>query len=79
MAAVHSHIGRAAEPADFPQAELTTEFQYYADGVENGFTGNPDKIEDVEILAPEAEDNYVYKFSLHRQLLGTERGGTLGA
>ena len=42
MAAIHSHMGRAAEPADFPRAELTPDFQYYADDDENGFTGNPD-------------------------------------
>ena len=52
-------MGRAAEPADFPQAELTPDFQYYADDDEDGFTGNPDEIEDVEIPTPEAQDNYV--------------------
>ena len=59
MAAIHSHMGRAAEPADFPRAELTPDFQYYANDDENGFTGNPDEIEDVEIPTPEAQDNCV--------------------
>ena len=59
MAAIHSRMGRAAELADFPQAELTPDFQYYADDDKAGFTGNPDEIEDVEIPTPETQDTYV--------------------
>ena len=59
MAAMHSHMGRATEPVNFAQAESTPDFQYYADDDEDGFTGNPDEIEDVEIPTPEAQDNYV--------------------
>ena len=29
MAAIHSHMGRAAKPADFPEADLTPDFSYY--------------------------------------------------
>ena len=59
MAAIHSHMGRAAEPADFPEADLTPDLPYYADDDEDGFTGNPDEVEDVEIPTPEAQDNYL--------------------
>ena len=51
-------MGRAAEPADFPWAELTPDFRYYADDDENGFTGNLDENEDIEIPTPDAQDNY---------------------
>ena len=59
MAAIHSHMGRAAESTDFPEADLTPDFPYNADDDEDCFTGNPDEVEDVEIPTPEAQDNYV--------------------
>ena len=35
MAAIHSHMGRAAKPADFPEADLTPDFSYYTADDEN--------------------------------------------
>ena len=59
MERIHDNLGRAAQPIDFPGGDLTPDFPYYADGIEDGFTGNPDEVEDIEVPTPEAQDNYV--------------------
>ena len=59
MDRIFDNLGRVAPPTDFPRADLTSDFPYYAGGIEDGFTGNPDKIEDLELPTPEAQDNYV--------------------
>ena len=45
--------------SDFPLNDLTPEFEYYADGVEDGFEGTPDEIKEAPPPAPEASDNYI--------------------
>ena len=52
-------IGHAAKLYDFPLNELTPEFEYYADEVEDGFEGTPDDIKEAPPSTPEASDNYV--------------------
>ena len=54
--------GPAADPEDFPYNDLTPEFEYYADGVEDGFEGTPDEIPAVPVPTPEVGDNYVGVF-----------------
>ena len=56
MSQVQEALGAACTVGDFEDADLTPEFEYYADDVEDGFEGTPD-----EILPPmtEVNDNYV--------------------
>ena len=45
--------------SDFPLNDLTPEFEYYADDVEDRFEGTPDEIKEAPPPTPEASDNYV--------------------
>ena len=45
--------------SDFPLNGLTPDFEYYADGIEDGFEGTPDKIKEALPPTPEASENYV--------------------
>ena len=49
---MHSHIGRAAVPDDFPEADMTPFFPYYAADDEEGITGNPDEVGNIKIPTP---------------------------
>ena len=69
MAAIHSHMGRADKPADFPEADLAPYFPHYADDDEDGYTGNPDEIEDVEIPTPEKMTMWVFPLSCHLEMI----------
>ena len=42
-----------------PLNDLTPEFEYYANEVEDGFEGTPDEIKEAPYPTPEASDNYV--------------------
>ena len=59
MKHLDSCIGRADKLSDFPLNDLTPEFEYYADGIEDGFEGNPDEIKEAPPPTSEASDNYV--------------------
>ena len=59
MKQLNSCISHAAKLSDFPLNDLTPEFEYYADGIEDGFEGNPDDIKEATPLTPEASENYV--------------------
>ena len=59
MKQLDSCIGHAAKLSDFPLNELTPEFEYCADGIEDGFEGNPDDIKEAPPPTPEVSDNYV--------------------
>ena len=59
MKQLNSCIGHASKLSDFPLNYLTPEFEYYADGVEDEFEGNPDDIKEAPPPTPEASDNYV--------------------
>ena len=59
MKKLNSCIGHAAKLSDFPLNDLTPEFEYYADEVEDVFEDTPDEIEDAPPPTPEASDNYV--------------------
>ena len=59
MKQINSCIGHAAKLSDFPLNDLTPEFDYYADGIEDGFEGTPDEIKEEPPPTPEASDNYV--------------------
>ena len=48
MTQLTDSIGHA-DPEDFPYKDLTSEFEYYTDGVEDGFEGNPSKITEVPV------------------------------
>ena len=52
-------IGHAAKVSDFLLNDLTPEFEYYADVVEDGFEGTPDEIKEAPPPRPEASDNNV--------------------
>ena len=52
-------IGHAAKLSGFPINDLTREFEYYADGIEDGFEGTPDDIKEAPPSTPETSDNYV--------------------
>ena len=56
MSQVQEALGAACTVEDFEDSELTPEFDYYADDVEDGFEGTRD-----ETLSPtpEVNDNYV--------------------
>ena len=59
MKHLNSCIGHAAKLSDFPLNDLTPVFEYYVDGIEDGFEGNPDEIKEAPPPTPEASDNYV--------------------
>ena len=46
MEQVNSCIGPAAKLIEFTLKDLTPEFEYYADGIEDEFEGKPDKIKE---------------------------------
>ena len=45
--------------SDFPLNDLTPEFQYYEDGIEDGFEGNSDEIKEAPPPTPNDSYNYV--------------------
>ena len=51
-------IGHAAKLSDYPLNNLTPEFEYYADGIEDRFEGTSDEIKEAPPPTPEASDNY---------------------
>ena len=55
MTQLTDSIGPTANPEDFPFRDLTPEFEYYADGVDDGFEGLPDEIPAVPVPTPERE------------------------
>ena len=59
MKQLNSCIVHAAKLSDFPLNDLTPEFEYYADGIENGFEGTPDEIKEAPPPTPESSENYV--------------------
>ena len=59
MEQLNSCIGPEAKLSDSPLNDLTPEFEYYADGIEDGFEGTPDEIKEAPPPTPEAWDNYV--------------------
>ena len=59
MKQLNSYIGHAAKFSAFPLTDLTPEFEYYADGVEDEFHGTPDEIKEAPSPTPEALGNYV--------------------
>ena len=59
MKQLNSCIGHAAKLSDFPLNDLTPEFEYYADGIEDGFQGTPDEIKEAPPPTPEASENYI--------------------
>ena len=59
MKQLNSCIGHAAKLSDFPLNDLTPEFEYYADEVEDGFEGTLDEIKEAPHPTPEVSDNYV--------------------
>ena len=59
MEQLNSCIGSAAKMSDFPLSDLTSEFEYYADGIKYGFYGAPDEIKEAPPPTPEALYNYV--------------------
>ena len=59
MKQLNSFIGHAAKLSDFPLNDLTPEFDYYADGIEDVFEGTPDEIKEAPPPTPEASENYV--------------------
>ena len=54
MKQLNSCIGHAAKLSDFSLNELTPEFEYYADRIENRFEGTPDEIKEAPPPTPEA-------------------------
>ena len=54
MKQINSCIVHAAKFSDFPLNDLTPQFEYYADDVEDQFTGNPDEIKEAPPPTPEA-------------------------
>ena len=54
---LNSCIGHAAKLSDFPLNDLTPEFEYYADDVEDRFEGTPDEIKEAPSKTPETSDN----------------------
>ena len=58
MEQLNSCIGHAAKLSDFPLNDLTPEFEYYADGIEDGFEGTPDEIKE----APPPTSEALYKY-----------------
>ena len=54
MKQLNSYISHAAKLSDFPLNDLTPEFEYYLDGVEDGFEGPPDEIKEAPPPTPEA-------------------------
>ena len=59
MTQLTESIGPTADPEDFPYKDLTPEFEYYADGVEDGFEVTPDDIPYVHVTLPELGNNCV--------------------
>ena len=59
MKQLNSCIGHAAKLSDVIFNDLTPEFEYYADDVEDRFEGTPDEIKEAPPPTPEASDNYV--------------------
>ena len=59
MTQLTDSIGPAADPEDFLYKDLTPEFEYYVDGVEDGFEVTPAEIPAVPVPTPALGDNYV--------------------
>ena len=59
MKQLNSCIGHAAKLSNFPLNDLTPEFDYYADSIEDGFEGTPDEIKEAPPPKPQDSDNYV--------------------
>ena len=59
MKQLNSCIGHAVKFSDFPLDDLTPEFEYYADGVEDGFEGTPDEINESPPPTPDASAPYL--------------------
>ena len=59
MEQLNSCIGPAAKLSDFPLNDLTPEFEYYADRIEDRFEGTPDDIKEAPPPTTEASDNHV--------------------
>ena len=53
MKQINSCIVHAAKLSDFPLIDPTPEFEYYADGVEDGFEGTSDDIKEAPPPTPE--------------------------
>ena len=58
MTQLTDSIGPAANPQDFPYRYLTPDFEYYADGMEDGLEGTPDEIPAVPVPTSELGDKY---------------------
>ena len=59
MTQLNDAIGPATDPEGFLYGDLTPEFEYYADGVEDGFKGAPDEMLSVPIPTPGLGDTYI--------------------
>ena len=59
MEHLNSCIGPAAKFSDFPLNDLTPEFEYYVDGIEDVFEETPDDIKEALPPTPQSSDNYV--------------------
>ena len=70
-------IGHAAKLSGSPLNDLTPEFEYYADVVEDGFEGTPDEIKEAPPPRPEASDNYVGSILQFPRGQGLARGKVL--
>ena len=57
MEQINSCIGHAAKFSGFPLNDLTPEFEYYMDDVEDCFEGTPDEIKEAPSKTPETSDN----------------------
>ena len=58
MTYLNDSINPAADPKDFLHQDLTPEFKYHANGVENGFEGVPDEMPLVPVPVTELEESY---------------------
>ena len=59
MKQLNGCIGHTEKLSDFPLNDLTPEFEYYVDSIEDGFEGTPDEIKEAPPPTPEDSDNYV--------------------
>ena len=75
MKQLNSCIGHAAKLSDVILNDLTPEFEYYADDVEDRFEGTPDEIREAPPPTLEASENYVGSRIqlLHGQILAQGR------
>ena len=63
MKQLTSCIGHAAKLSDFPLNDLTPEFEYYADDVEDRSEGTPDEIKEALFVQISQQNTHIQAYT----------------